>query len=146
MKKFSLKVIFILSLIIPSLAMAEQVTGLNVIVNSADAQTQAMAMTLSLMSINKHHKKVHIVLCGPAGDLADKNIEGTPIKRPNGKAPSAKKHLKMLIQLGATVEVCPLYLPNSAKDKTVLLEGIKVANPVVVSGWLLDKDYKNLSF
>jgi len=146
MKTIFFKIALILSFCLPSLALAEQVKGLNVIVNSADAQTQAMAMTLSLMSVKKHHKQVRIVLCGPAGDLADKNIKGTPIKRPNGKAPSAKKHLKMLIQLGATVEVCPLYLPNSAKDKTVLLEGIKVANPVVVSGWLLDKDYKNLSF
>ena len=146
MKTIFFKIALILSFFLPSLVLAEQVKGLNVIVNSADAQTQAMAMTLSLMSVKKHHKQVRIVLCGPAGDLADKNIKGTPIKRPNDKAPSAKKHLKMLIQLGATVEVCPLYLPNSAKDKTVLLEGVKVANPVVVSGWLLDKDYKNLSF
>jgi len=146
MKKLFLTAILFVSLVIPNTLSAEQAKGLNVLVNSANPQTQAMAMVLSLMSMTKHNKKVNIVLCGAAGDLADKNINGTPIKRPNGKAPSAKQHLKMLIKKGATVEVCPLYLPNTGKDKSVLLEGINVAKPPMVAGRLLDKDFQNITF
>lgn len=146
MKKIILTTALLTTLLAPSFLVADQAKGLNVLVNSENPQTQAMAMVLSLMSMKKHNKKVNIVLCGPAGDLADKNIEGTPIKRPNGKSPSAKQHLKMLVKKGATVEVCPLYLPNSGKDKSILLEGINVAKPPVVAGRLLDKDFQNITF
>jgi len=146
MKKIIASTALVAALLTPSLVNADQSKGLNILVNSGDPQTQAMAMVLSLMTIKKHNKEVNIVLCGQAGDLANKNIKGTPVKRPNGKAPSAKQHLKMLIKKGAHVEVCPLYLPNLGKDKSVLLDGITVAKPPVVAGKLLDNDYKNLSF
>ncbi len=146
MNKLITKIVLGAMLVLPSVASAEQAKGLNVLVNSANPQTQAMAMVLSLMSIKKHDKEVRMVLCGSAGDLADKNIEGVPVKRPNGQSPSAKQHLELLIKLGAKIEVCPLYLPNASKDISVLLEGITVANPPLVAARLLDKDYKNLSF
>ena len=146
MKKILATTALVATLITPSMLNADQAKGLNVLVNSANPQTQAMAMVLSLMSIKKHKKEVNIVLCGAAGDLANKNIKGTPIKRPNGKAPSAKQHLKMLIKKGAHVEVCPLYLPNAGKDKSILLEGITVAKPPMVAGRLLDKDFQNITF
>ena len=129
MKKILATTALIAALITPSILSADQAKGLNVLVNSGNSQTQAMAMVLSLMTIKKHKKEVHIVLCGEAGDLADKNIKGVPVKRPNGKAPSAKQHLKLLIKKGAKVEVCPLYLPNAGKDKSVLLEGVTIAKP-----------------
>lgn len=146
MKNFLATTALAISLITPSILSADKANGLNVLVNSGNSQTQAMAMVLSLMTIKKHHKQVNIVLCGQAGDLADKNIKGTPVKRPNGKAPSAKDHLKLLIKKGARVEVCPLYLPNSGKDKSILLDGITVAKPPVVAGRLLDTNFKNLTF
>lgn len=146
MKKILATTALAISLITPSILSADKANGLNVLVNSGNSQTQAMAMVLSLMTIKKHHKQVNIVLCGQAGDLADKNIKGTPVKRPNGKAPSAKDHLKLLIKKGARVEVCPLYLPNSGKDKSILLDGITVAKPPVVAGRLLDTNFKNLTF
>lgn len=146
MKKLVIKSIVALSLVVPSIASADDAKGVNITLNSGNSQTQAMAMVISLMSIKKHKKEVNIVLCGEAGDLADKNIKGTPIKRPNGKAPSAKQHLQKLIKLGANVKVCPLYLPNAGKDKSILLEGIKVAKPPVVAKQLLNKDFQNISF
>ncbi len=146
MKKTLATLALTASLIVPSILTADQAKGLNVLVNSGDPQTQAMAMVLSLMTMKKHKKEVNIVLCGAAGDLADKNIKGTPVKRPNGKAPSAKDHLKMLIKKGATVQVCPLYLPNSGKNKSILLDGITVAKPPVVAGHLLDDDFANITF
>ena len=146
MKKVLATTALIAALIIPSILSADQAKGLNVLVNSGDPQTQAMAMVLSLMTIKKHKKQVNIVLCGAAGDLADKNIKGMPVKRPNGKAPSPKQHLKLLIQKGAKVEVCPLYLPNAHKDKSILLEGITVAKPPMVAGKLLDTNFQNITF
>ena len=133
-------------LMIPNILNAQQAKGLNVLINSENPQTQTMAMVLSMMTIKKHKKQVNIVLCGKAGDLADKNIKGTPIKRPNGKAPSAKQNLQMLIKMGASVKVCPLYLPNANKDKSVLLDGISVAKPPVVAGKLLDQEFQNITF
>ncbi len=146
MKKIILSTLVAGALLLPSIASAQQAKGLNVIVNSGNSQTQAMAMVLSLMSIKKHKKEVNITLCGQAGDLADKNIKGIPTKRPDGKAPSAKKHLQMLIKMGANVQVCPLYLPNSGKDKSILMDGITVAKPPMVAGKLLNTDYQNISF
>ena len=133
-------------LIVPSIVNADQAKGLNVLVNSGNSQTQTMAMVLSMMTLKKHKKEVNIVLCGKAGDLADKTIEGTPVKRPNGKAPSTQQTLKMLMKLGASVKVCPLYLPNANKDKSVLLDGITIAKPPVVAGKLLNKDFQNITF
>jgi hypothetical protein len=54
--------------------------------------------------------------------------------------------LKGLIKAGANVQVCPLYLPNAGKDKSVLVKGITVAKPPMVAKMLLDSDYNNLSF
>jgi len=146
MKKMTLSIVLVGALLVPSIASATQAKGLNVLVNSGEPQTQAMAMVLSLMTLKKHKKMVNIVLCGKAGDLADKNIKGVPTKRPNGTAPSAKRHLKMLIKMGASVQVCPLYLPNSGKNKSILLDGITVAKPPVVAGKLLNVDYQNITF
>jgi len=146
MKKLLATTALISALLIPNVLSADKADGLNVLVNSGDPQTQAMAMVLSLMTIKKHNKKVNIVLCGPAGDLADKNIKGVPVKRPNGKAPSAKDHLKILIKKGANVQVCPLYLPNASKDKSILLQGVTVAKPPMVAGNLLNEDFANITF
>ncbi|MCD6432535.1 MAG: hypothetical protein J7L21_00700 [Sulfurimonas sp.] len=146
MKKILATTALIAALVTPSILSADQAKGLNVLVNSGNPQTQAMAMVLSLMTMKKHKKEVHIVLCGEAGDLADKNIKGVPVKRPNGKAPSAKQHLKLLIKKGAKVEVCPLYLPNAGKDKSILLEGVTIAKPPMVAGNLLNEDFANITF
>jgi len=146
MKKLITTAILALTLTAPSILSADKANGLNVLINSADPQTQAMAMVLSLMTIKKHNKKVNIVLCGAAGDLADKNIKSTPVQRPNGKSPSPKDNLKMLIAKGANVEICPLYLPNAKKDVSILLKGITVAKPPVVAGRLLNSNFANITF
>jgi predicted peroxiredoxin len=146
MKNLISKIALSALLISPLALQADEAKGLNVTINSSNPQTQAMAMVLSMMSIKKHNKKVNIVLCSGAGDLADKNFKSTPVKRPNGAEPTPQDNLKMLMKLGANVEVCPLYLPNASKDKSVLLDGITVAKPPMVAKRLLDKDYQNLSF
>lgn len=146
MKKFIATLGLASTLLIPNILNAQQAKGLNVLINSSNPQTQTMAMVLSMMTIKKHQKQVNIVLCGKAGDLADKNIAGVPTKRPDGKAPSAKQNLQMLIKMGASVKVCPLYLPNANKNKSVLMDGISVAKPPVVAGNLINQDFQNITF
>lgn len=142
MKKTFLVLLATLFLSSASFASENMAKGLNVVITSKDAQTQMMGMVLSMMTI-KQNKKVNMVLCSDAGDLAVKGMKSTVLK-PKNKSP--KMMLKTLIKKGANVKVCPLYLPNASKDKSVLLDGITVAKPSDVAKSLLNKDYQNLSY
>jgi len=146
MKNLFTKSLLVVAFAIPTILSAGQLKGLNVIINSGKPQTQMMAMVLSTMTVKKHKKMVNITLCGPAGDLAVKGMESTPVKRPDGKSPTPKMALQGLIKAGAKVEVCPLYLPNAGKDASVLLDGITVAKPPMVAANLLDSEFNNLTF
>ena len=129
-------------LFIPNLLSANLAKGLNVVVTSSDAQTQQMAMVLSMMTL-KQKKEVNMTLCSSAGDLAVKGMKSTVLK-PMDKSP--KMMLKAIMKKGAKVQVCPLYLPNAGKDASVLLDGITVAKPMDVAKGLLNTEYQNLSY
>ena len=116
--------------------------GLNVLLTSADAQTQMMGMVLSTMTL-KQNKVVNMVLCSSAAELALKDST-SPLLKPQDKSP--KMMLEALIKGGAKVEVCPLFLPNAAKAETDLITGVTVAKPMDVATKILDKDYQNLSY
>lgn len=126
-----------------AIAQSNLASGLNVMVTSADTQTQLMAMVLSLQTIKKHGKKVNMVLCGPAGKLG---LTSTVSKKLKPKNVSPTMLLKKIIKLGANVNVCPLYLPNANKNKTDLMKGIGVAKPPMVAKHLLNKNLKNLTY
>lgn len=123
-------------------AFAIQAKGLNVVLTSDNEQTQMMAMVLSMKTLAQK-KKVYMTLCSNAGDLAVKGMKSSVLK-PLDKSP--KMLLKALIKKGAQVNICPLYLPNANKDKSVLLKGITVAKPINVATQLLNKDYTILSY
>ena len=147
MKNLIKKSLLVFALLIPSILSADQLKGLNVIITSADAQTQMMGMVLSTMALKKHKKIVNITLCGPAGDLAVKGMESPIVKRPRGaKDITPKMALTALLKAGVSVEICQLYLPNTGKDASVLLDGISVAKPPMVAAKLLDSDFNNVSF
>jgi len=129
-------------LFIPNLLSANSAKGLNVVVTSSDAQTQMMAMVLSMMTL-KQKKEVNMTLCSNAGDLAVKGMKSTILK-PQDKSP--KMMLQAIMKKGAKVKVCPLYLPNAGKDASVLLDGITVAKPMDVANGLLNTEYQNLSY
>jgi len=141
MKKF-LSVLTLGLFLFTSSAIAEDKKGLNVILTAKDAQTQMMAMVLSMTTI-KQKKAVNMTLCADAGDLAVKGKESTLLK-PKNKSP--KMMLQALIKSGAKVEVCPLYLPNANLDKSVLIEGVSVAKPQNVVKDLLNSDFTTLSY
>lgn len=123
-------------------AMAAENKGLNVVLTADDAQTQMMAMVLSMMTLGQK-KTVNMTLCSTAGDLAVKGKKSIVLK-PKNKSP--KMLLKAILKKGAKVEVCPLYLPNAGLDKSVLIEGITVANPKLVAKELLNSEFTTLSY
>ena len=142
-KKTISSVLVASSMLFSSVIFADQSKGLNVLLTVAERQAQMMAMVLSVQTIKKHGKKVNMVLCGSAGDLALSSTKTEAIKPP-GKSPTQLLHA--LLKMGASVEVCPLYLPGAGKSKDDLIQGITVAKPPVVAGRLLDTDYTNLSY
>lgn len=131
------------SLLLSSASFADMGKGLNVLVTAPERQSQMMALVLSIQTVKKHGKIVNMVLCSAAGDLALKETKTETIKGPD-KSPT--QMLKALIKMGASVEVCPLYLPNAGKTKDDLIEGITIAKPPVVAGRILDTDFTNLSY
>ncbi len=143
MKKSYCTLIVVAFLMLGGTAMAESAKGLNVIVTSADRQAQMMAMVLSLQTMKTHGKEVTMILCASAGDLALQSTE-TQTFPPLNKSPTML--LKKLLHMGATVVICPMYLPTAGKSTEDLIEGITVGKPPVCAGQVLDKDYQNLTF
>jgi len=143
MKRSHYALVLTAFLMLAGTALAEQAKGLNVIVTSADRQAQMMAMVLSLQTMKTHGKEVTMILCATAGDLVLQSTE-TPTFLPLNKSPTML--LKKLLQMGATVVVCPMYLPTVGKTTDDLIEGITVGKPPVCAGQVLDKDYQNLTF
>lgn len=142
-KKIISSILLASTMLVTSTSFSDQSKGLNLVVTAPERQAQMMAMVLSLQTIKKHGKEVNMVLCGAAGDLALKATKTDTLK-PADKSPTDL--LNGLIKMGATIEVCPLYLPNVGKTEADLIEGITVAKPPVVAGRLLDKDYTTLSY
>jgi len=128
--------------ILATSSLAEEKKGLNVLLTASDAQTQQMAMVLSMMTLNKG-KEVNMTLCSSAGDLAVKGMKSELLK-PMNKSP--KMMLRGIMKKGAKVEVCPLYLPNANKNESVLIKGITVAKPSKVAAQLLNDDFTTLSY
>ena len=141
--KFISSALLISSMFVTTAVFADQAKGLNVLVTATERQAQMMAMVLSVQTMKKHGKEVNMVLCGSAGDLTLSSTKTTAME-PAGKSPT--QLLNALIKMGASVEVCPLYLPSVGKSKSNLIEGITVAKPPVFAGRLLDTDYTNLSY
>lgn len=127
-------------------AMAQQVGKLVTVVTSPDPQTQLMAMVLTMQAAQQG-AEAHILLCGPAGDIA---LRDAPDSATAGQPPRdlSPQGLMQAIrqQTGATVEVCAIYLPGRGAEASVLLEGIGVADPAAMAGQLIALDTRVLSF
>lgn len=128
-----------------SAAHADDDYDLVTIVASGDAQTQLMSMVLSMESL-KQGADVHILLCGPGGDLAlkDAPAAATAPQKPKGMSP--QKLMQMIMAKGGTVEVCAIYLPNKGVEMDALLDGIGSAKPPAMAARLLADDTRIMSF
>lgn len=115
------------------------------IVTSGDAQTQLMSMVLTMQSVQKG-ARANILLCGPAGDLALKEApaSATTAQQPKGLSPQGL--MQKIMDAGAQVEVCAIYLPNKGVEQSALLAGIGSAKPPVVAETLLAPNTRVLTF
>lgn len=127
-------------------AFAQDQSKLVTVVTSPDPQTQLMSMVLT-MSAAQQGAQAHILLCGPAGDLA---LKDAPESATAGQPPrdmSPQGLMQMIREnTGATVEVCAIYLPGRGDDQSVLLDGIGVAEPGDMASRLMAPDARVLSF
>lgn len=116
------------------------------ILTAPEPQTQLMAMVLT-MTAAKQGATPHILLCGPAADLA---LKDAPASATAGQPPKdmSPQGLMMMIaqQPGAKVDVCAIYLPGKGAEPSVLLDGIGVAAPDAMAKAILSPDAKVMSF
>lgn len=127
-------------------AQADENKQLVTIVTSPNAQTQLMAMVLTMQAV-KQGASAHILLCGDAGDMALKDAPATvtAAQKPKGMSPQGLMNM-IMAKTKTTVEVCAIYLPNKGVDTTALIDGIGTANPAEMAGRLLADDVRIMSF
>jgi predicted peroxiredoxin len=125
---------------------AQDAPKLVTVVTSAEPQTQLMAMVLSMQAAQQG-AQVHILLCGPGGDLAlkDAPASATAPQPPRGMSPQGLMQT-MREKVGATVEVCAIYLPGKGADASVLLDGVGVAQPPEMAARMMDPATRLFSF
>lgn len=128
-----------------SAVQADDTPSLVTILASGEAQTQLMSMVLTMQSMQQG-SKAHILLCGPAGDLAlkDAPASATAPQAPNEMSPQGL--MRKIMQSGATVEVCAIYLPNKGAEPTALLDGVAAAAPPEMAARTLAPNTRIMSF
>ncbi len=113
-----------------------------VVVTSDDAETQMMAMVLATQSMDQE-VDVRILLCSDGGDLALEHTE-YPSFAPVDRSP--KQLLSGLIEQGAKVEVCGIYLPNRDYDENDLIDGVETAAPPEVAEYMTQENVRLFTF
>lgn len=126
-------------------AAAEEKPDLVTVLTSAEPQTQLMSMVLTMQSIQQG-ASAHILLCGPAGDLAlkDAPASATAPQKPRGMSPQGL--MQSIMETGASVEVCAIYLPNEEVGADALLDGVTPAQPPAMAARLLAPNARIMSF
>lgn len=120
-----------------------------VTLTSGALQTQGMAMILS-NAMQQQGTDLHILLCDAAGDLALQEYTSaeainTPPSNPAGQV-KPEGILGMLMEKGASVDVCAIYLPNSEYSNADLREGVGVAAPGPIAQMMRDPAIPVYSF
>lgn len=126
-------------------AQAQEAPELVTVLASEDAQTQLMGMVLTMQAVQQG-ADAHILLCGPAGDLAlrDAPPSATAPQEPQGMSPQGL--MQKIMETGTQVEVCAIYLPNKGAGPEVLLDEITPADPAAMAARLLTPNARILSF
>lgn len=146
MKTFIKSSAIALSLFAASVVHAEPAQKLVTIVTSPEAQTQLMAMVLTFQAIQQG-AEAHILLCGPAGDMALKDAPESVRAPQKPKDTSSQGLMSMILEkTSTTAEVCAIYLPNADLQADALIDGITAADPEVMAARLLADDTRIMSF
>ncbi|MGM0787351.1 MAG: hypothetical protein ACQETG_06535 [Thermodesulfobacteriota bacterium] len=114
-----------------------------IILSSDSPQTQGMAMVLANTMIDEG-ATVDVLLCDAAGDMALAQDDGGPKLSPREVTPG--KLLGTLMDKGASVSVCALYLPNSEYTEADLAEGVSVAKPPEMTALMRDPEVRVFTF
>ncbi|MFA8387237.1 MAG: hypothetical protein ACEPO2_16565 [Pelagibaca sp.] len=145
MKKMFLAACAAMTLSGPALAQDTPDT-LVTILTAPEPQTQLMAMVLAMSSAQQGIAQ-HILLCGPAGDIAlkDAPVSATAPQPPRDMSPQGL--LKKIAELPtAKVEVCAIYLPGRGEQSDVLLDGVTVAQPPAMAAAMLAPNARIASY
>ncbi|WP_243612714.1 hypothetical protein [Shimia aestuarii] len=121
-------------------ASADEQKDLVTILTAPEPQTQLMSMVLTMQAVQQG-AAAHILLCGPAGDLALKDApeSATAGQPPKNMSPQGLMQMIMK-QPGTKVEVCAIYLPGKGVGPDVLLDGIGIAKPGEMAKAVLEAD------
>jgi len=143
----SLKVITLSAVVaFAGAAHADESKKLVTVLTAPEAQTQLMAMVLTLNSV-KAGANAHILLCGPAADIALKDAPASATAPQPPKKASPQGLMKMLMEkTGTTVEVCAIYLPGKGADASILIDGVTAAKPGEMGQRLMQPNTQILSF
>ncbi len=122
-----------LAVLLATPAAADEAQRLFVTVTGAGLQERAMPLVLANQALDQG-AEVRVLLCGAGGELALEAYEA-PTLAPRGV--TAKQLLGRLMQQGATVEVCAIFLPNTEHEAADLTDGIGTADPADVAAWMM---------
>ena len=134
-----------LTLALTGAASADSSTRLFTILVSGDAETQAMALVLSNQAA-KGGTPVHLMLCGPAGDIALDTPPEAATKVITPKGMTVRSLLEALMNKGGTVDVCAIYLPNRKLSLDALIDGVGAAKPPAIAAEMLAADTRLATF
>jgi len=123
-------------------AASAQAAELFVNIHSGQAMAQGAGLVLAGQALEQK-ASVRVLLCDAAGDIALAG-QAMPTLKPRNVTP--QQMLQGLIQGGAKVEVCALYLPNAGKQATDLIAGVTPAKPAEVAAHLLKPGVSTLAF
>ena len=125
-----------------STAAAVHAEELFVNIHSGNAMAQGAGLVLAGQALEQK-ATVRVLLCDAAGDIALIG-KAMPTLKPRNVTP--QQMLQGLIQAGAKVEVCALYLPNTGKQASDLITGVTPAKPAEVAAHLLKPGVNTLAF
>ncbi|MCL5777391.1 hypothetical protein M1105_10370 [Limibaculum sp. FT325] len=146
MRKTALALAAATALALPALpAAADDMARLVTILTAPEPQTQLMAMVLTMQAVQQG-ARARILLCGPAGDIALKHAPAgaTAPQPPRDMSPQGL--MRKIMETGAPVEVCAIYLPGKGVGPEALIEGVTAARPDAMAAELLKENTRILSF
>lgn len=145
MKKLILAACAAATLTGPALAQDTPET-LVTILTAPEPQTQLMAMVLAMQAA-KQGAAPHILLCGPAGDIALKDAPASATAPQPPRDMSPKGLLTKIAGLpGAKVEVCAIYLPSKGAKADVLMDGVTIAKPPAMAAAMIAPNARIASY
>jgi predicted peroxiredoxin len=111
-------------------------------IHSGNAMAQGAGLVLAGQALEQK-ASVRVLLCDKAGDIA---VVGQELPKLKPRDVTTQQMLQGVIKAGAKVEVCALYLPNTGRKPTDLIEGVTPAKPADVAAHLLKPGVNTLAF